>query len=138
MKQFSLIIALILLNISFLLATPSAVNYSNKPLKKIYRLAKKLNKPIFIDVYADWCGPCKMMDKEVFSREDVAGVLNQNFICFKMDADDDTYIYEKFEYEITKLPTLLFLKPDGTLIQKYVGSTTGSNIISMAKAALNN
>lgn len=117
-------------------ASGMKMKYINKPLKKVFKKAQKKNKPIFVDVYADWCGPCKMMDKEVFSRKDVAEFMNDNFINFKMDIDNETFIYEKFEYDITKLPTLLFLTPEGKLIKKFVGSTTGSSLLSMARKAL--
>ena len=112
------------------------LKFIKKPMKKVLKKANKKGMPIFVDVYADWCGPCKMMDKEVFSRDDVADFLSENFVTMKMDADNSNYIYEKFEYEITKLPTMLFLNSDGTLIKKYTGTTTGSSLLSMARKAL--
>ena len=53
-------------------------------LKSAY--AKK-HKPILIDVYTSWCGWCKVMDKETYSNEKVAGYINDNFYAVKFDAE---------------------------------------------------
>jgi len=42
---------------------------------------------IYADVYADWCGPCKMMDKYTFNNQEVADYLNKNFIPVKFNAE---------------------------------------------------
>jgi len=50
--------------------------------------AQKENpKKIVVDVYADWCGPCKMMDRNTFTNEDVIQYINENFYAVKFDAE---------------------------------------------------
>src|SRR5699024_6428862 len=50
--------------------------------------AQKENpKKIVVDVYADWCGPCKMMDRNTFTNEDVIQYINENFNAVKFDAE---------------------------------------------------
>lgn len=44
-------------------------------------------RPIFIDVYTDWCGWCKVMDKNTFNDPDVAKLLNEKFYPVKFDAE---------------------------------------------------
>ena len=48
---------------------------------------KKNPKKIVVDVYADWCGPCKMMDRNTFANEDVIQYINDNFYAVKFDAE---------------------------------------------------
>jgi thioredoxin-related protein len=44
---------------------------------------------LFMDVYTDWCGPCKLMDKHTFNHEQVAGYVNENFIPVKFNAESE-------------------------------------------------
>lgn len=64
-------------------------------------LSKKLDKKkkIFIDVYTDWCGPCKMLDRNTFSHPVIAKYLNENFIPVKLNAEmKDTIVYNNFTF----------------------------------------
>lgn len=57
-------------------------------------------KPIFVDLYTDWCGWCKVMDKKTFSQEEVAHYLNSNFYPVKFNAEKEEPIElngQKFE-----------------------------------------
>lgn len=47
-----------------------------KEWKKIVKKAKKEKKLIFVDCYTSWCGPCKMLAKDVFTRDTVADFFN--------------------------------------------------------------
>ncbi len=49
---------------------------------------KKKPKKIFIDVYTEWCGYCKKMDKTTFKDKDMIEYLNKEFYCVKMDGED--------------------------------------------------
>ena len=51
------------------------------------QLSKKEKRKIFIDVYTDWCGWCKVMDKNTFSDPQVAKVLNENFYPVKFNGE---------------------------------------------------
>jgi thioredoxin-related protein len=50
-------------------------------------LSKKNPKKIFIDVYTDWCGWCKRLDRETFSHPVIAKYLNESFYAVKFDAE---------------------------------------------------
>ena len=61
-----------------------------------------------MDVYTDWCGPCKLMDKNTFQNEDVANYLNENYYAVKFNAEGNSIInfqgkvYENPGYRETK------------------------------------
>ncbi len=62
---------------------------------------KAEKRPIFIDVYTDWCGWCKVMDKETFSEPKVAKLLNEKFYAVKFNAeqtDDVVFNGQTFKY----------------------------------------
>lgn len=48
---------------------------------------KKEPKPIFVDVYTQWCGPCKMLDRNTFSDAKLSDFVNKNFYPVKFDAE---------------------------------------------------
>lgn len=60
---------------------------------------EKNAKPIFMDVYTDWCGPCKMLDKNTFHDKAVADYINANYYAVKFNAEgkeDITYKGKKY------------------------------------------
>ena len=48
---------------------------------------EKNPKKIFVDVYTDWCGWCKKMDKDTFENAEVAAYMNENFYMVKLDGE---------------------------------------------------
>lgn len=52
------------------------------------QIKKHPKKYIFVDLYTDWCGWCKLMDKKTFTDPEVVKVLNKKFIPVKFDAQD--------------------------------------------------
>lgn len=50
-------------------------------------------KKIIIDVYTEWCGWCKVMDKQTFSDPDIAAYINEHFYAVKLDAEQKELIH---------------------------------------------
>jgi len=86
---------------------------------------QKLDKPIFIDVYTTWCGPCKQMDK-----------TNENFISVKWDADDIKYKADARRLGVDAYPTFLFLDKTGKPIASPAGYRDAKNFMSLAQSIL--
>ncbi|WP_161627672.1 thioredoxin family protein [Eisenibacter elegans] len=98
--------------------------------------AKKQNKLLFVDAYAEWCGPCKMMDKEVFPDKAVGEFFNANFVSYKIDVDEDRGGEIFAKYGGQAMPTYLFVDGDGTLVYKQLGSMPAASFIEVGKKAL--
>jgi len=68
-------------------------------LEEAEKLNKVKPKKFLIDVYTDWCGWCKKMDKETFSHPVVAAYLNENFYPVKFNAEsNDTIVFNGGKY----------------------------------------
>ena len=63
---------------------------------KTLALAKSSNTPIFLSIGSSTCHWCHTMDQESFSDQDVAEILNQNFICIKVDKEERPDLDEAF------------------------------------------
>lgn len=98
--------------------------------------AKKANKMIFIDAYATWCGPCKMMDKNVFVQKEAGDFYNTNFVPYKMDVDAEEggEIFARYGGEA--MPTYLFVNADEELVFKKVGYMELPDFLQVGKSAL--
>src|ERR1700733_3163950 len=55
--------------------------------KQIVKKARLEHRYIFVDCYTTWCGPCKAMEKEVYSTQGVGSLYNAKFISVKMQMD---------------------------------------------------
>ncbi|WP_394333619.1 thioredoxin family protein [Winogradskyella jejuensis] len=58
-------------------------------------LQKKNPKKIMMDVYTNWCGPCKMLDRDTFKNKDVVAYVNANFYAVKFNAEGNTTVTYK-------------------------------------------
>ena len=97
---------------------------------------QELDRPIFIDVYTTWCGPCKQMDKTTFQDEAVGEYLNENFICVKWDADDVKYKADARRLGVEAYPTFLFLDKNGKTIASPTGYRNATNLMSFSQSVL--
>lgn len=132
MKKLLLIPVLLISILSF----SQGIEFEHGTWAEVLTKAKQLNKPIFIDVYTSWCGPCKMMSKDIFPLEEVGKVYNEKFVCYKIDAEKGEGVELAKKYEVTAYPTLLFVKPDGTMFYKFMGSRPADKFIEEAKRAM--
>lgn len=110
--------------------------------------AKMEKKYIFVDVFATWCGPCKVMDREVYSSEKVGAFMNNKFISVKVQADktnnDGTETRSWYNeastivnnYQVGTFPSFLFFSPAGKLIHRGVGYKDEQKLIDMADESM--
>ena len=69
-------------------ASAAKINFQKfTNLDDALKQSKEAGKPLFIDSWASWCGWCTYMDENIFNDDAVAEYFNENFICFKANAD---------------------------------------------------
>ncbi len=96
------------------------------------------DKPIFVDVYTEWCGPCKWMDQHVFSQKEVGEYMNREFINVKVDAEKDWGVAFARNFGVGAYPTYLFFAPDGDLVYSSKGSQPADVFLKGVEYALGN
>lgn len=106
--------------------------------EEILQKAQKIDKPIFVDVYTEWCGPCKWMDQNVFNEKTVVSFFESNFLSVKIDAEKGYGPAFSKENLVGGYPTLLFFSPEGELIMSGIGSLKSEILIQSGKQALEN
>ena len=87
----------------------------------------KSNKPIVVDFWAEWCGPCKQIGPAL---EEISNEMSDQITIGKHNIDNDPN--KPVLYGIKGIPTMLLFK-DGELKSTKVGATSKSNIVSWIK-----
>ena len=116
----------------------TGIIFFNSTWNKALAAAREQHKPIFVDAFAAWCSPCKMMEKTVFSLPEVGRYYNEHFVSYRIDVEKGEGIDFKKKYTITGYPSFLFFNEDGSLAHQAQG-TEGVNsargFIALAKEA---
>ncbi len=112
------------------------IKFFHGTLKEAKVKAKKENKLIFIDCYTTWCGPCKSMAKKTFVNKEVGDYFNKNFICLKMDMEEEEGVNTASIYAIEAYPTYLFIDFKGDVKHRDLGYIDSESFIEVGKMAL--
>lgn len=122
---------------------------------------KKQPKKILMDAYTNWCGPCKLMDKNTFTNKDVINYVNKHFYAVKFDAEGtEEVVYKDFKYtnpnfdasrkgrnsqhffanalKVTGYPSLVFFDEKSDVISPIVGYRTPEQLEIFLKMMANN
>lgn len=115
---------------------PTGVQFTNADkLMDVLEVAKTSNKLVFVDFYTTWCLPCKLMDEDVFTDEEFATYMNDNFINFKVNAEKGNGANLAMLYQIAAYPTLLFLDEEGNVLVQKVGAAYQTELREMGNEA---
>ena len=140
MKKIIFLIAIIAFSINI---KAQEINWVS--LNKALELQKENPKKIMIDVYTNWCGPCKLLDKKTFHNKDVVAFVNKNYYAVKFNGEGNDSInykgnaYKNPNYDKSKAnkrnsshgftnfmginayPTIAFLNENGDFIMPLKG-----------------
>ena len=113
------------------------VNFHQGDFQSLLSTARKAGKPILIDAYTVWCGPCKMLDKEVFKDDLSSEYINKNFVSYKLDMEKGEGPLVAMKFRVNAYPSTLFLSPEGELLTKNVGFPGKEGYIEWCKDVAN-
>jgi len=100
-------------------------------------------RPILVDVYTDWCGWCRRIDRDVYAREDVSDYLSRHFVTVRLNAESlDTARYADRtwterglaqRFRVRSYPTTLFLRPGGEHLVSVPGYVPADRFLLMLR-----
>ena len=129
------ILTAFLIVLSILSFAQEGIKFETSDFKTILAKAKKENKLIFLDAYTTWCGPCKLMAKNIFTLKTVGDHYNANFVNAKIDMEKGEGIDIAKKYDVKVFPTYLFIDGNGELVHRTVGYVPEKEFIQFAKDA---
>ncbi len=91
----------------------------------------KANKPVLVDFWASWCGPCQLQDPIV---EEVAKELEGKVKVGKLNVDENPTISQK--YMVMSIPTLMIFK-NGTIVKQFIGVQSKQSILGELNKLIN-
>ena len=99
----------------------SVQNITNENFDEI---VLRSDKPVLVDFWAEWCGPCRMVSPIV---DEIAGERD-DIVVGKVNVDEEPELAQR--YRIMSIPTLIFFK-DGELVQREAGGKSKGEILEM-------
>ena len=115
-------------------ANNDGIQFTDAAWKDILKKAKAEKKIIFLDAYASWCGPCKVLQKKVFTQKAVGDFYNVRFINVKMDMEKGEGPALSQVYPLEAYPTMLYIDGEGRVLKKIIGLQTPEDLIIIGKS----
>lgn len=105
-------------------STIAQVRFFDGEFEEAMTFAKKEGKPLFLDFYADWCVPCKQMERYSFSDREFAKIINDNYVAVKVNVDYFWGMDVAEKYRIKEYPTVMVIDTKGREKGRTVGFKT--------------
>jgi len=132
MKKLAILSSIVLSAVAF----AQGIKFEETPFKNLLEKAKKENKLVFLDAYTTWCGPCKLMAKNIFPQQEVGEYFNASFVNAKIDMEKGEGLEIAKKYGVKSYPTYLFINGDGEEVHRSLGYTPeAKDFIVIAKDA---
>lgn len=135
LTRLILAVALALTTAAGLFADPApSPAFHNLTLEEACKMAAAENKVVFVDFYATWCGPCKMLDATTWRDPSVMILLREKAVAIKLDAEKHKDLAAN--YQVDGYPTLFVLTADGWVRERIDGAPDAVHFIPLFNAAL--
>ncbi len=137
MKFFYLIVCCLFFSVKIFSQTDkSKTIFQNCSWEKYKDSAKATKKIILLQCGADWCLPCKQMEKYSFTDVVFLKYAAKNLFCFHLDAAAFDDINTINEFKVEKYPTTIFINENGKELKRLIGFQSAKNLIAEAEKIL--
>ncbi len=129
-KQLIVMLAFVTFGMMSFNRTPTAtvndepvavVNFEKGTWQNTLDKAKKEDKLIFLEVYAEWCGYCKKLKRTTLVDAGVVNLLNSNYLNVEVDGEKGEGIEIAKKYNVKSYPALLLIDGDGKVVKAEFG-----------------
>jgi thiol:disulfide interchange protein len=115
---------------------PTGIEFIEQDWSAALQQAKKQNKLVFLDIYATWCGPCKMLKQFTFSDTSVGRFFNNNFVNISVDGEKGVGPQLAQQYSIEGYPSLIITDTEGKPVLFTAGYMPVADLLRFANEAL--
>ena len=138
---FFAVLLLFVLHFSMVKAQDKSVNdqqivFIEDDWSAALKQAAAQHKYIFVDAYATWCGPCKMLKATTFKNKKAAEFYNKNFVNIAIDMEKGIGPQLAAQWRMQAYPTLIIFNPRGEPVLGTVGYIKAPDLIRFGEAAL--
>jgi thiol-disulfide isomerase/thioredoxin len=131
------ILTTIFLSFTILSNYAQEINFEKGSWQEVVAKAKAQNKPIFIDFFTTWCGPCKELEQKVYSKPEVIQKMNANFINFKIDAEKGEGPDLARKFDVSAYPFLVWADKNQNVLLTDAGYMPVNEFLKSVDNALN-
>lgn len=115
---------------------PHSIIFTNGSFNDALKQAGAQHKYVFVDAYASWCGPCKLLKATTFHNKKAADFYNANFVNISIDMEKGEGLQLAQAWGITAYPTLIVFAPSGKPLLGTMGYMGAGDLIKFGKQAL--
>jgi len=133
---FALLLVVLLPSLGLRAQTRKGVVFFQGSHADLVKAAQRSGKPYFVDCYAEWCGPCKLLNKTTFADPEVGEYVNSQMLAYKLDCEKGEGPELCKLWKIQGYPSILVFGPDGKRIGMIYGYADSPTFMAELKRIL--
>lgn len=121
---------LLIISLTICILDTYAFNFLDIPIDEAIKKANQENKKVLLYFTADWCGPCKYMDKFTFKNDTVKTYLSNHYVAVKIN--ESTWKGEKLtkKFKVYAYPTFIILNQEGIIQKRFISETSTKGFLA--------
>lgn len=120
MKKISLFLISCLLLSRPVTAGENIPGFHYGDVQSAFTKARQKNQIVMIDFFTTWCGPCKLLDKNIY-QSSAFKAYTEKMVCYKIDAEKGEGIDLANKYNVRAYPSVVFVDASGNEIERKIG-----------------